>query len=58
MSGEEGERWGFFNGLSAAPLEDAQGGRDTHRCKVPTFANGITKTPTAPTVEHVCRPGD
>ena len=23
MSGEEGERWGFFNGLSTAPLEDA-----------------------------------
>ena len=31
MSGEEGERWGFFNGLSADPLEDAHGGRRAHR---------------------------
>jgi enoyl-CoA hydratase/carnithine racemase len=34
MSGEEGERWGFFNRL-CDPAEVAAG---------PTFANGITKT--------------
>ena len=43
MSGEEGERWGFFNGLSAAPLEDAQTAAK-RIAQGPTFANGITKT--------------
>ena len=43
MSGEEGERWGFFNGLSAAPLEDAMKAA-TRIANGPTFANGITKT--------------
>ena len=45
MSGEEGERWGFFNRLCApeALLADAQAlGRDV--AAGPTFANGITKT--------------
>ena len=43
MSGDEGERWGFFNGLSATPLADAK----TAAKRIadgPTFANGITKT--------------
>ena len=43
MSGEEGERWGFFNGLSAAPFEDAMAAA-TRIANGPTFANGITKT--------------
>lgn len=43
MGADEGERWGFFNGLSDAPEIDA------HKAAVriaegPTFANGITKT--------------
>ena len=42
MSAEEGERWGFYNGLSDEPLSDA-----TKMAKRiasgPTFANGITK---------------
>lgn len=45
MSGEEGERWGFFNRLVApeAVLADAQAmARDL--VVGPTFANGITKT--------------
>ena len=45
MSGEEGERWGFFNRLCAseALLTDAQAlARDL--ATGPTFANGITKT--------------
>ena len=45
MSGEEGERWGFFNRLVApeAVLADAQAlARDL--VAGPTFANGITKT--------------
>jgi enoyl-CoA hydratase/carnithine racemase len=45
MSGEEGERWGFFNRLCAPEdlLAEAQklGGQ---LCEGPTFANGITKT--------------
>jgi len=43
MSGDEGERWGFFNALSTEPLEDAK----TAALRIasgPTFANGITKT--------------
>ncbi len=45
MSGEDGERWGFFNRLCApeALLADAQAlGRDI--AAGPTFANSITKT--------------
>jgi enoyl-CoA hydratase/carnithine racemase len=45
LSGEEGERWGFFNRLvdPAALLEQAQSlARDL--AAGPTFANGITKT--------------
>jgi enoyl-CoA hydratase/carnithine racemase len=41
MSGEEGERWGFFNRL--AGLQDAQ--ELAHRlASGPTFAHGMTKT--------------
>ena len=43
MSGEEGERWGFFNGLSNDPLGDAQAAA-ARITAGPTFANGITKT--------------
>ena len=43
MSGEEGERWGFFNGLSATPAEDAMAAA-ARIANGPTFANGITKT--------------
>jgi len=45
MSGEEGERWGFFNRLSApdAVLADAQA-LAAELAQGPTFANGITKT--------------
>tara|TARA_B100000900_G_scaffold325585_1_gene285447 strand:+ start:646 stop:1458 length:813 start_codon:yes stop_codon:yes gene_type:complete len=43
MSGEEGERWGFFNGLSTEPLEDAKAAA-LRIASGPTFANGITKT--------------
>ena len=45
MTGEEGERWGFFNRLAApeAVLAEAQAlARDL--AQGPTFANGITKT--------------
>jgi len=43
MSAEEGERWGFFNGVSGAPFDDAM--RTAQRItQGPTFANGITKT--------------
>jgi enoyl-CoA hydratase/carnithine racemase len=45
MSGDEGERWGFFNRLLApeALLGEAQAlARDL--AAGPTFANGITKT--------------
>jgi len=43
MGAEEGERWGFFNGLSDDPEADAAkaAGRIVAG---PTFANGITKT--------------
>ncbi len=45
MSGEEGERWGFFNRLAApeALLQEAQS-LATSLVQGPTFANGITKT--------------
>ncbi len=45
MSGEEGERWGFFNRLCDpdAVLADAQK-LATDLADGPTFANGITKT--------------
>jgi enoyl-CoA hydratase/carnithine racemase len=43
MGAEEGERWGFFNGVSDDPVADAAkaAGRIVAG---PTFANGITKT--------------
>ncbi|NOX50806.1 MAG: enoyl-CoA hydratase family protein [Gammaproteobacteria bacterium] len=43
MSADEGERWGFFNGVSDDPLTQAT----TMAVRIaqgPTFANGITKT--------------
>ncbi|MEL0192971.1 MAG: enoyl-CoA hydratase family protein, partial [Halieaceae bacterium] len=43
MSADEGERWGFFNGVSEDPLSDAKGAAD-RIVAGPTFANGITKT--------------
>lgn len=45
LGGEEGERWGFFNRLSApeALLEEAQS-LAAGLVQGPTFANGITKT--------------
>jgi enoyl-CoA hydratase/carnithine racemase len=45
LGGEEGERWGFFNRLSApeAVLADAQA-MAADLVAGPTFANGITKT--------------
>jgi len=45
MSGEEGERWGFFNRLAAAEslLAEAQA-LARELAAGPTFANGITKT--------------
>ncbi len=45
MSGEEGERWGFFNRLAAPEtvLADAQA-LARELAAGPTFANGITKT--------------
>ena len=43
MSAEEGERWGFFNGLSDTPEVDAQNAAQ-RITSGPTFANGITKT--------------
>ena len=45
MSGEEGERWGFFNRLCApeAVLAEAQA-LAAELSTGPTFANGITKT--------------
>ena len=45
MSGEEGERWGFFNRLAApdALLAEAQS-LARRLADGPTFANGITKT--------------
>lgn len=42
MKAEEGERWGFFNGISEDPAADAL--KTAQRiAKGPTFANGITK---------------
>jgi enoyl-CoA hydratase/carnithine racemase len=45
MTGEEGERWGFFNRLAEpdAVLAEAQALAETIAAG-PTFANGITKT--------------
>jgi enoyl-CoA hydratase/carnithine racemase len=43
MSAEEGERWGFFNGIGDDPLGEARAGA-TKIASGPTFANGITKT--------------
>jgi enoyl-CoA hydratase/carnithine racemase len=45
MSGEEGERWGFFNRLVAPDALLAEAQSLAHRlADGPTFANGITKT--------------
>jgi enoyl-CoA hydratase/carnithine racemase len=42
LKAEEGERWGFFNRVSDAPLEEAM--KTAQRiASGPTFANGITK---------------
>ena len=43
MSAEEGERWGFFNGISDDPAADATQAA-MRIAEGPTFANGITKT--------------
>ena len=43
MAADEGERWGFFNGVSDQPEADAQGAA-ARIVAGPTFANGITKT--------------
>jgi len=43
MSAEEGERWGFFNGIDDDPL-GASRAAATKIALGPTFANGITKT--------------
>lgn len=43
MSAEEGERWGFFNGVSDDPASAAKAAAE-RICSGPTFANGITKT--------------
>ena len=45
MSGEEGERWGFFNRLCAPEELQAEAQKlGAQLCEGPTFANGITKT--------------
>jgi len=42
MKAEEGERWGFYNGISDTPFEEAS--KMARRiASGPTFANGITK---------------
>lgn len=43
LKAEEGERWGFFNGISEAPLEVATAMAESI-AKGPCFANGITKS--------------
>lgn len=43
MSAEEGERWGFFNGVSDDPTAAAKQTAE-RLTQGPTFANGITKT--------------
>jgi enoyl-CoA hydratase/carnithine racemase len=43
MSAEEGERWGFFNGVSDDPAAAAKQTAE-RLTQGPTFANGITKT--------------
>jgi enoyl-CoA hydratase/carnithine racemase len=45
MSAEEGERWGFYNRLVAAPVLEAEAMEIATRIAAgPTFAHGITKT--------------
>jgi enoyl-CoA hydratase/carnithine racemase len=45
LSGEEGERWGFFNRLCAPEALLGEAAKlATQLCDGPTFANGITKT--------------
>jgi enoyl-CoA hydratase/carnithine racemase len=43
MKADEGERWGFFNGLSDDPYADAKAYAE-RLLQGPTFAHGITKT--------------
>lgn len=43
MKAEEGERWGFYNGLSDAPYQDATNMAE-QLVAGPNFAHGITKT--------------
>ncbi|HZP78173.1 MAG TPA: enoyl-CoA hydratase family protein [Pseudolabrys sp.] len=44
MSGEEAERWGFFNGLAASDTVLAEAKKlATELANGPTFANGMTK---------------
>jgi enoyl-CoA hydratase/carnithine racemase len=43
MGADEGERWGFFNGISEDPQSDATAAAE-RIVSGPTFANGITKT--------------
>jgi enoyl-CoA hydratase/carnithine racemase len=43
MKADEGERWGFFNGISATPFDDALA-IARRIADGPNFAHGITKT--------------
>jgi enoyl-CoA hydratase/carnithine racemase len=43
MGADEGEQWGFFNGISENPQSDATAAAE-RIVSGPTFANGITKT--------------
>ncbi len=43
MKAEEGERWGFYNGLSEEPYADAKVAAQ-RITEGPSFAHGITKT--------------
>ena len=52
MSGDEGERWGFFNGISAGPLEDAQAA--AKRIARPYLCQWHHEDTTASAVEYVC----
>ena len=43
MKADEGERWGFYNGLSDAPYDNAMASAE-RIVAGPNFAHGITKT--------------
>ena len=60
MSGDEGERWGFFNRLVRAGALAARsaGARRASSPPGPTFAHGITKTHAAPGMGDGHRRGD